>query len=434
MSRGLHLAEPLPVDVSGGLLPHRAYSFAPAGASHGVGAPGIEAEDLERHHGRFGDRPSAAGHTGGVLLGMLEESGLTGCGGGHFPVARKWRSALRAGGGGILVANAAESEPASAKDFALLTAVPHLVLDGLACAAEALGSTEVIIWMHEGAHDAERAIALAVAERRAAGFHDAPLRSVTAPNRYLSGESSAILRGLAGGPVLPAFARQHAAVAGFRGRPAIVHNVETLARIGLLARTGVRGYRASALVTVTTAAGRVVLEIDERTTTSGAVRAAGWAGDPPQAVLVGGYGGSWLDWSTAAELRLMTAANAPGTAADLGAGVLMPLGDAECGVARTAEIVAFMADAGARQCGPCRFGLPELAERLQALARGKAGRRAIEGLRGVAGLVDGRGGCHHPDGVVRLVRSALQTFATDVERHARGDRCLARVERVERGV
>ena len=98
------------------------------------------------------------------------------------------------------------------------------------------------------------------------------------PASYLSGESSAILRGLTGGPVLPAFARQPAAVAGYHGRPALVQNVETLARIGLLARTGARAYRPTALVTVTSQASRTVLELDQDATVGDAVRLSGWRG------------------------------------------------------------------------------------------------------------------------------------------------------------
>ncbi|WP_431247885.1 hypothetical protein [Leifsonia xyli] len=40
-------------------------------------------------------------------------------------------------------------------------------------------------------------------------------------------------------------------------------------------------------------------------------------------------------------------------------------------------------------------------------------------------LVVGRGACHHPDGTVRLIRSALQTFGRDVHAHADG-RCTRR--------
>ncbi len=381
-------------------------------------------QDLATHTGRFGDRPRATGAAAAALLGNIEEAGLTGNGGGHFPVARKWRTALRSGGGGIVVANAAESEPASAKDRALLATVPHLILDGLACAAEVLGAQEAVIWMHEDSSEASRAVSSALAERRAYGYTEVAVRKVLAPASYLSGESSAILRALAGGPVLPSFMRQPAAVAGYQGRPALVHNVETLARIGVLARTGARAYRPSALVTVTSQASRTVLELDQPATVGDAVRLSGWRGPDPQAVLVGGYGGAWLPWTAAAGIPLRES-DLRTSGASLGAGVLMPLGASECGIALTAQIAAFLAAAGARQCGPCRFGLPDLADGLNALAIGRARRRERERLESLTNLVDGRGGCHHPDGAARLVRSALATFAEDAAGHARGLPCTA---------
>jgi len=39
-------------------------------------------------------------------------------------------------------------------------------------------------------------------------------------------------------------------------------------------------------------------------------------------------------------------------------------------------------------------------------------------------VIEGRGACRHPDGVVRLVRSALEVFAADVVRHANGNPCV----------
>ena len=80
----------------------------------------------------------------------MERAGLTGRGGAGFPAGRKMRTVAQAGrsagrlrgqGGAVVVANGAESEPASAKDRMLLARAPHLVLDGIALAAEAVGAT-----------------------------------------------------------------------------------------------------------------------------------------------------------------------------------------------------------------------------------------------------------------------------------------------------
>ena len=110
---------------------------------------------------------------GDGLVDLLAEAALTGRGGGHFPAAAKWRTVRattrRTGVLPIVVANAAEGEPASAKDAALLARRPHLVLDGLADAAEAVAATEAVIWLHDSAHELNRVVVHALQERRAAG-------------------------------------------------------------------------------------------------------------------------------------------------------------------------------------------------------------------------------------------------------------------------
>ncbi len=130
---------------------------------------GVERQDLVAHRATYGPRPDATRQGGPALVAALERSGLTGHGGGHFPVATKWRAALAAlapGESGWVVANCAEGEPASVKDAALLQLRPHLVLDGLALAAETVGTRRAVIWLHEGDHSTEQAVHRAVAERR----------------------------------------------------------------------------------------------------------------------------------------------------------------------------------------------------------------------------------------------------------------------------
>jgi NADH:ubiquinone oxidoreductase subunit F (NADH-binding) len=99
--------------------------------------------------------------------------------------------------------------------------------------------------------------------------------------------------------------------------------------------------------------------------------------------------------------------------------VLSPGG---CGLAETARIVRYLAGQSAGQCGPCVYGLPEIAAALEEIAFGSGGRnsRAPRAVRELSGLVEGRGACHLPDGVARLAASALRVFAEDVRHHERG--------------
>jgi NADH:ubiquinone oxidoreductase subunit F (NADH-binding) len=383
---------------------------------------GAVSQDLDRHVQAFGYRAPEPGEHGARLLRDLELIGLSGRGGGHFPAATKWRAVARAGGGGTVVVNGAESELCSAKDAALLQYRPHLVLDGAVAASEVVGAESVVVWLHEGAATSRRAVEQAMLERRAAGLREPALHLRTGPDRYLSGESSAIIQGLSGGPVLPAFHRQPTAVSGLHGRPTLLSNVETFARAALVERTGAGGYRPATLVTVVGASDRVVVDVAPAHTVADAVEVQWLGAGTPAAVLVGGYGGTWVRWDDARDLRV----HEPSLRAvghSLGAGVVVALPDSSCGIAETARIVAYLAASSARQCGPCMFGLPAIAGLVGALAAGSIGRSELGRLHRFLAEVDGRGGCRHPDGAVRLVSTALHVFEDDVRLHARRGRC-----------
>jgi len=372
-------------------------------------------ENLVDHTVRLGARPRGTAD----LIDAIERAELTGHGGAHVPVALKWRAALRPGGPLTIAANGAESEPLSAKDATLMRQRPHLVLDGLALAAEALGARRAVLWLHGDDTGTLYAMQSALTQRRSARSPEPWLEVVNGPGHYLAGESSAIGRALNGGPTLPtARPRQGAPTDGPRS---LVHNVETLARVALIAR-GLPPVRA-ALRTVLTPVDRQVIEVDDGTPATEVLARTGWLhGGPPQAVLLGGFGGMWAPWldiegSTFDEVSLKAAG------LSIGAGIIAPLPRGACGVAETAEIAGYLAGMSARQCGPCLFGLPALAQSMRLLADGTAPRgeqaRLLDDLRTVAG----RGACHHPDGATRLIASALATFEHDFTEHAHGRAC-----------
>ena len=124
--------------------------------------------ELAEHLERFGAPPYRGAPR--RLIGDVEAAGLTGRGGAAFPTYRKL-AAMAAGRGPapVVIGNGAEGEPASSKDKSLLWFSPHLVLDGLQLAAEAVGSVTVALYIHRNPRLQER-LAAAIAERAAAGL------------------------------------------------------------------------------------------------------------------------------------------------------------------------------------------------------------------------------------------------------------------------
>jgi len=383
---------------------------------------------LAAHLGRFGGLPYRGGPR--LLIASVEAAGLTGRGGAAFPVHRKLTAVDSQRRRSIVVANGAEGEPASNKDKTLLWNSPHLVLDGLQLAAEAVGADRALLYLHrhQGLHER---LTAALAERAAARLDRVGVELVEAPPRFLAGEESALASNINGGLARPTFKQPRVFERGVAGRPTLVQNVETLAHLALIGRYGAAWFRGlgttaepgSMLCSVLQADGRSgVLELAIGQPLAGVLA----LGAGVQAVLCGGYHGAWLRPADAAQLPLTNAALKP-IGAFVGAGVLIALPAKSCGLAETARVARYLALESAGQCGPCFNGLPRIAGALADLA-GRPGQRTSPQTRADlerwAGLVTGRGACHHPDGTVRFVGSALTVFRDEITAHELG-RCTA---------
>jgi NADH:ubiquinone oxidoreductase subunit F (NADH-binding) len=429
------------------------------------------APDLADHDARCGPIPWRG--PGGGLVRDLHDAGLTGRGGAAFPTWRKlaaaaeavaggsgaargagrrptrdagrsptrvagrgsswadvpsWDGARRSGGPPVVVANAAEGEPESAKDAVLLAAAPHLVLDGVQLAAEAVGAVGAYVLVRPG--PAADAVRRALAQRHVAGRDLCPTQVHEAPAAFLGWEASAVAAAPEGAATRPRTrCREPLAEAGVLGRPTLIQNVETLAHLAMIARWGVGWFRSvgtaeepgTFLVTVTGAVhAPVVVEVPGGVTLGELIGLAGGANEPVGALRIGGYGGTWLPVGPES---LAARGAVPGP------GIVTVLPARACGLAETARIVAHLAAQNAGHCGPCVTGLPQLARAVAGMAA-VAGRdpapdgedpaqAASRALR-LAALVAGRGACHRPDGAARLVHSALRTFAADIRAHAEG--------------
>ncbi len=394
---------------------------------HGTGRP-----DLESHVATYGSAPlprRGDGAWGDRLVQGVDAAGLTGRGGAGFPTARKLQT-FRSGRRHVLLAvNAMEGEPASQKDRALLAGAPHLVLDGAELVAAAIGAGEIAVCVADNRADNAEGVRVALAERARAGLGRIPARLVLAPGRYVTGEESALVAWLAGGPAHPKFRTDKATPLTIKRRPVLVQSAETLAHVALIARYGPEWFRGvglpdapgTCLVSLSgPGTSPAVCEVELGTPVDQILEQAGIKG-PFGAVLVGGYGGTWLRPGLLDTPYAPKSLAAVGSA--VGAGVIAALPASSCGIAESARVATYMANESAGQCGPCVFGLHAVAQDLVQLARGDSDSQTLDRLTRRLGAVEGRGACAHPDGVVRFVRSALEVFAPDVSEHVRRHPC-----------
>jgi NADH-quinone oxidoreductase subunit F len=349
------------------------------------------------------------------ILERLARSGLRGRGGGWFPAARKWRAVRAEGGQPLVVANGAEGEPGSVKDRFVMLTRPAEVLDGLGLAARAVGAREAVVYLKGSFAAPARALREALARQ--------PPEGVTVSVRqgedtYVAGEETAVLEALEGRRAWPRPKPPLPYAVGFQGRPTLVQNVETLARVpaavgdpdafrageatfvslwGHVRRPGVHEARLG------TPLARLIEE-----NAGGAPDGIGWVfpAGPSAAPLPAAQAGLPLDPDA-----LRAAGSGLGTAAVL---VVRPQA---CPVALGASLAAFFERESCGQCPPCTMGTASLARVLRGLEEGTARASQVGALSDVAGFMTGHGYCAHSRTAAAAVTGLMAQARQEVQAH-----------------
>lgn len=372
------------------------------------------APKLTDHRRLWGLAPAA---TPKQLAAHLDQVGVLGRGGGGFPFARKLAAVAKHRGRKYVVVNFCEGEPASSKDLALAQLAPHLVLDGAWIAAHALGVSTIDIAVPSEQHATERALERAIAERP----ERVRWRLHRADPGFVSGEGSAVTQLIGGRPNLPVSTWVPTSDSGVKGQPTLLSNAETYAQVAAAVHSWVSGSPlpgpaddpGTRLLTITRAGQQEVLEVAHGAPWSEVLTSEELA----RPVLVGGYHGAWVPANALTE-RHVSAVEIRELNAALGAGIVIPLPQGQCPLDYTTHVLGYLATQSALQCGPCRFGLPELVQAFRAGAKTANWNSALQ----VAQLVERRGACAHPDGTARLARSAMAVFGDEGALHHEG-RC-----------
>lgn len=295
-----------------------------------------------------------------------------------------------------------------------MAARPHLILDGAFIAARVLRANRIVLYIGERHEAARRALLHALSQRTEP--ERGLVTAAAAPARYVAGAEMAAIHLINGGVATPTSVPPYPFERGVGGAPTLVQNVETLAHVALLARTG----RSPETVLVTLAGGVVkpgVLEVERGTSVADALRRGGGMTESPRAILVGGYFGTWVESDQAWNMPL-DHESIRRHGLGLGCGVIGVLPVSSCSVCETAGIMRYLANESSAQCGPCFFGLRALAETCTRIAQGGSTAEDLQRLQRWASEVRGRGACRHPDGAVMFLASALSVFAREFANHS----------------
>jgi NADH:ubiquinone oxidoreductase subunit F (NADH-binding) len=344
------------------------------------------------------------------FIAVLQAAGLRGRGGAGFPTGRKLDAVARTPGAHVIVANGGEGEPSSLKDRWLMRHRPHLVLDGLQRAAQAISAARAVVYVTD--ETSADSMSQALREQRQL-WSDVTITLHQGPAGYVSGEETAVCRAINGGPALPTDKPPRPFERGVDGLATAVVNVETLAHASVIAREGAAAHRrhgtaASPGTTLVTLGGCCrapgVYEVPFGLSLAEMFESVGGGFTTrPAAFLVGGWFGGVLD-ARGAELRCChETMAAAGTG--VGCAAFTAIGEDEDALEVVAGIGAWYARESSRQCGVCVKGTAAIAGALADLASGRGDDTTLERLQRWRTTLRDRGACALLDGAATLAGS-----------------------------
>jgi NADH:ubiquinone oxidoreductase subunit F (NADH-binding) len=176
-----------------------------------------------------------------AVIAALDESGLQGRGGAGFPAGIKWKAVRNnPPGDRYVVCNADEGEPGTFKDREIMLRRPHLLVEGLAIAAETVQATAIYLYVRGEFPEERRSFERALTEAAAKVGH-LDWHIVEGHGAYICGEETALIESIEGRRGMPRIKPPYPTTKGLWGQPTLMNNVETLACIpDILLRGGAR--------------------------------------------------------------------------------------------------------------------------------------------------------------------------------------------------
>ena len=385
-----------------------------------------------------------AGLTPDQVIATVKESALRGRGGAGFPTGLKWSFMPRSfPGQKYLVCNSDEGEPGTCKDRDILQFNPHIVIEGMAIAAYAMGISVGYNYIHGEIFKSYDRFEDALEEARAAGLlgkqilgskFSFELHSVHGFGAYICGEETALLESLEGKKGQPRFKPPFPASFGMYGKPTTINNTETFAAVPWIMRNGGAAYLACGKpnnggTKIYSVSGDVewpgnyevplgtpfpkLLEI------SGGVR----RGRTLKAVIPGGSSAPILPAAIMMDCTMDYDSIAK-AGSMLGSGAVIVLDDSRCMVKSLQRLSYFYMHESCGQCTPCREGTGWLSRMVDRVENGQGRQSDLDLLNSVADNIQGRTICALGDAAAMPVRAMIKHFRSEFEYHVEHKTCM----------
>ncbi|MDX1882143.1 NADH-quinone oxidoreductase subunit NuoF [Mycolicibacterium sp. 120270] len=373
------------------------------------------------------------------VIETVKSSGLRGRGGAGFKTGVKWSFIPQDDGKPhYLVVNADESEPGTCKDIPLIMATPHLLIEGTAIAAYAIGARCAFIYVRGEVVPAIRRLRVAVAEAYKAGYlgeningsgYDLELVVHAGAGAYICGEETALLDSLEGRRGQPRLRPPFPAEAGLYGSPTVVNNVESLASVPPIILNGVDWFRSSGSED---SPGFTLYSLSGHVTTPGQYEAP--LGITLRELLqyAGGIreghelkfwtpGGSSTPLLTAEHLDVpLDYEGVAGVGSMLGTKALQIFDETTCVVRAVRRWIEFYAHESCGKCTPCREGTYWLTQVYAQLESGMGTPEDLDRLIGIAETLNGKSFCALGDGAASPIISSIKFFRDEYVEHLNG--------------
>ncbi len=370
------------------------------------------------------------GMTADQVIAEVKASGLRGRGGAGFPTGLKWSFMPRQfPGAKYLVCNSDEGEPGTCKDRDILMYNPHIVIEGMAIAAYAMGIRTGYNYIHGEIFEVYERFEAALEEARAAGHlgnnilgssYSFQLHAHHGFGAYICGEETALLESLEGKKGQPRFKPPFPASFGLYGKPTTINNTETFAAVPWIIRNGGQAYLEvgkpnNGGTKIFSISGDVErpgnYEIPLGTSFEKLLELAGGVrgGRKLKAVIPGGSSAPVLP----ADIMMQCTMDYDSIAkagSMLGSGAVIVMDETRCMVTSLLRLSYFYAHESCGQCTPCREGTGWMHRVIERIAHGKGRFEDIDLLNSVADNIQGRTICALGDAAAMPVRAMLKHF------------------------